>query len=256
MALVIGLTLGLLGGGGSILSVPVLVYLFALDPITSTGYSLFIVGVSSVFGAFGYFKQKFVDLKIVTIFGSASVAAVYLARRVIIPALPEEIFQIGELLVTRDMAIMVLFALLMLAASYSMIKQDVEGKKKNEVIQYNYLALVVQGLVIGVLVGMVGAGGGFLIIPALVMFSKVPIRTAIGTSLSITAANSLIGFLGDLQTRTMDWEFLLLFTGIAVVGIFGGTKLATYVPSKKLKPAFGWFVLVMGVYILGKEILF
>ena len=256
MALVIGLTLGLLGGGGSILAVPVLVYLFAFDPVVSTGYSLFIVGLSSLFGAFSYWRKKLIDLKVVAIFGSASIAAVYLARRTIVPSIPDEIFQIGEIMVTRDMGIMVLFAFLMLAASYSMIKGGVKEKEPDEAITYNYLALILQGVVIGILVGLVGAGGGFLIIPALVIFSKLPIKTAIGTSLSIIAVNSLIGFLGDLQTRTMDWNFLLLFSGLAVVGILIGTKLSTYVASDKLKPAFGWFVLIMGVYILGKEILF
>ena len=256
MALVIGLTLGLLGGGGSILTVPVLVYLLAMDPIVATGYSLFIVGVSSFFGAFSYWTKKRVDFKVVAVFGSASIAAVYLARRVIVPAIPDEIFQIGDFMLTRNMSIMVLFALLMLGASYSMITGETSSKESQEAIKYNYLGLLLQGAIIGILVGLVGAGGGFLIIPTLVMFTKLPIKTAIGTSLSIIAINSVIGFLGDLQTRTMDWEFLLLFTGLAVVGIFGGTKLATYVPSKKLKPAFGWFVLVMGIYILGKEILF
>ena len=256
MALVIGVTLGLLGGGGSILTVPVLVYLLAMDPIVATGYSLFIVGLSSLFGAFSYFRKKLIDLKVVAIFGSASIAAVYLARIVIVPAIPDEIFQIGDFMVTRNIGIMVLFAFLMVAASYSMITGGVKEKQTIAPIKYNYISLITQGLVIGVLVGLVGAGGGFLIIPALVMFTKLPIKTAIGTSLSIISVNSLIGFLGDLQSRTMDWSFLLLFTGLAVVGIFVGTKLATYVPSQKLKPAFGWFVLIMGLYILTKEIFF
>lgn len=256
MALVIGITLGLLGGGGSILTVPVLVYLFALDPVVSTGYSLFIVGLSSLFGAFSYWRKKLTDLKVVAIFGSASIASVYLARRVIVPAIPDEIFQVGEFIVTRNIGIMVLFAVLMVAASYSMIKGGVREKETNEPISYNYFSLLLQAFVIGILVGLVGAGGGFLIIPALVMFSKLPIKTAVGTSLSIIAVNSLIGFLGDLQTRTMDWNFLMLFTALAVAGIFIGSKLSTIVPSQRLKPAFGWFVLVMGIYILGKELLF
>lgn len=256
MALVIGITLGLLGGGGSILTVPVLVYLFALDPVVSTGYSLFIVGLSSLFGAFSYWRKQLTDLKVVAIFGSASIASVYLARRVIVPAIPDEIFQVGEFIVTRNIGIMVLFAVLMVAASYSMIKGGVGEKETNEPISYNYFSLLLHGFVIGILVGLVGAGGGFLIIPALVMFSKLPIKTAVGTSLSIIAVNSLIGFLGDLQTRTMDWNFLMLFTALAVAGIFIGSKLSTIVPSQRLKPAFGWFVLILGIYILGKELLF
>jgi uncharacterized protein len=255
MALVIGLTLGLLGGGGSILTVPVLVYLFAIEPTIATGYSLFIVGLSSLFGAIGYYKNKLIDIKIVVVFGSASLAAVYLARRVILPSIPDQLFQAGELVFTRDMGIMILFAILMVLASFSMIRGGVKGKDA-EKVSYNYPVLILQGTLIGILVGMVGAGGGFLIIPALVMFSKLPMKMAIGTSLSIIAINSLIGFIGELQTRTMDWTFLLLFSMLAIVGIFAGMKLSTYISGQKLKPAFGWLVLIMGVYILGKEILF
>lgn len=256
MALVIGLTLGLLGGGGSILTVPVLVYLFAIEPTIATGYSLFIVGLSALFGAIGYYRNKLIDLKMVAVFGSASLAAVYLARRVIVPAIPDELFQLGDLVFTRDMGIMILFAILMVLASYSMIKGSTKPNEAAEAVKYNYPILLLQGVLIGILVGMVGAGGGFLIIPALVVFSKLPMKMAVGTSLSIIAINSLIGFIGELQTRTMDWTFLLLFSGLAVAGIFVGMKLSTYVPGQKLKPAFGWFVLIMGIYILGKEILF
>ncbi|MCF8461589.1 MAG: sulfite exporter TauE/SafE family protein, partial [Flavobacteriales bacterium] len=141
MALVIGLTLGLLGGGGSILTVPVLVYLLAMDPIVATGYSLFIVGVSSFFGAFSYWTKKRVDFKVVAVLGSASIAAVYLARRVIVPAIPDEIFQIGDFMLTPNMSIMVLFALLMLGPSYSMITGETSSKESQEAIKYNYLGL-------------------------------------------------------------------------------------------------------------------
>ncbi len=256
MALVIGLTLGLLGGGGSILTVPVLVYLFALDSVMATAYSLFIVGLASLFGAFGYWKKNLVDLKIVAAFGATSIAAVYLARSIIVPAIPDELLPLGDFIVTRDMAIMVLFALLMLAASVSMIKERTVVAGQVDKPIYNYPILLLQGFVIGILVGLVGAGGGFLIVPALVLVSKLPIRSAVGTSLSIIAVNSLVGFLGDVLQRTMDWEFLLSFSALAVAGIFVGTKLTTVIPKQKLKPAFGWFVLIMGLYILGKEILF
>ena len=256
MALAIGLTLGLLGGGGSILTVPVLVYMLGLDPVTSTAYSLFIVGVSALFGSYSYLSRKLIDPKVVAAFGGASIAAVYLARRVIVPSIPEDLFQVGSMMITRDIGIMVLFAVLMLGASYSMIKDNVPSTVGDGSVKYNYLALMAQGAAIGILVGLVGAGGGFLIVPSLVIFTKLPIKTAIGTSLSIIAVNSLVGFLGDVQTRTMDWSFLLVFAAFAVAGIFIGTKVSTYVSSRKLKPAFGWFVLIMGVYILGKELVF
>lgn len=250
------MTLGLLGGGGSILTVPVLVYLLDIDPVAATGYSLFIVGLTALVGAGGYFKQGFVDLKTALVFGASSIVAVYFARKVLVPAIPEEIFQIGDFILTRNMGIMALFAVMMVAASYSMIRGRSESSKAVVGIKYNYPLLLIEGLIIGVLVGMVGAGGGFLIIPALVILSNLPMKSAIGTSLTIIAVNSLIGFLGDVQNQAIDWKFLLIFSGLSVVGIFIGTKLSSFVPGDKLKPAFGWFVLIMGIYILGKELLF
>jgi len=255
MAILIGVTLGLLGGGGSILTVPVLVYLLAIDPILATGYSLFIVGASSVVGAVTYFKKQLVDWKTAMIFGVPSVAAVYAARMFIVPAIPNEILTVGDLLITKSVATMVLFAVLMIAASVSMIKKSY-NKEKTELRKFNYPLILVEGVVVGVLTGLVGAGGGFLIIPALVVLSKLPMKMAVGTSLVIIAAKSLIGFAGDVQNQTIDWTFLLLFSGLAAVGIYIGSKLSEKVKGDKLKPAFGWFVLIMGFYILGKELFF
>lgn len=255
MALVIGITLGLLGGGGSILTVPVLVYLIGINPVISTGYSLFIVGLSSMVGAFTYFKKGQVDFKTAAVFGVPSIIAVYLSRKVLVPAIPQEILTIGDFVLTKSIGIMVLFAVLMIAASYSMIKgrKDTEGSGE---IKYNYPLITVEGLVVGTLTGLVGAGGGFLIIPALVLLSGLSMKMAVGTSLIIIAVKSLIGFIGDIQNHAIDWTFLLSFAALSVVGIFIGSKLSNIIPGQKLKPAFGWFVLVMGIYILGKELLF
>ena len=256
MAMVIGVTLGLLGGGGSILTVPVLVYLLAIDPVLSTGYSLFIVGLASMVGAFTYLRKGQVDLKTAAIFGIPSIAAVYFSRKVLVPAIPLEIFTVGDLVITKNIAIMVLFALLMIAASYSMIRPSKLGSVGTGIVRYNYPIILLEGLVVGTLTGLVGAGGGFLIIPALVLFTGLSMKMAVGTSLLIIAVKSLIGFIGDVQNYAMDWPFLLGFSALAVVGIFVGSKLSNFVPSEKLKPAFGWFTLTMGIYILGKELLF
>lgn len=253
MALVIGLTLGLLGGGGSILTVPVLVYMLGLNPVVSTGYSLFIVGLTALFGAFSYYKKNQVDFRTAAVFGVPSIAAVYLARKVIVPAIPDEIMVIGDFLLTKDIAIMVLFAVLMIVASYSMIKGGVKQETKNKV-HYNYPVILLEGLVVGTLTGLVGAGGGFLIIPALVLLSGLSMKMAVGTSLVIIAVKSLIGFVGDIQNYTIDWVFLLSFAALAVVGIFIGSRLSNKIEGAKLKPAFGWFVLIMGLYILAKEL--
>lgn len=255
MAIVIGISLGLLGGGGSILTVPVLVYLLAVDPVLATGYSLFIVGASSIVGTATYLKKQLVDWKTALIFGIPSVAAVYAARKFIVPAIPNEILTVGDLLITKSVATMVLFAVLMIAASVSMIKKS-DHKEETQLRKFNYPLILVEGVVVGVLTGLVGAGGGFLIIPALVVLSKLPMKMAVGTSLVIIAAKSLIGFVGDVQNQAIDWGFLLSFTGLAAIGIFIGSKLSEKIKGEKLKPAFGWFVLVMGFYILGRELLF
>jgi uncharacterized membrane protein YfcA len=256
MALVIGLTLGLLGGGGSILTVPVLVYLLGINPVISTGYSLFIVGLSSLFGSYSYFKKDQVDLRTAAVFGVPSIIAVYLSRKVLLPAIPDEIFTTGEFIFTKSVAIMVLFAVLMIGASYSMIKGRKDTGEETGEVKYNYPLILLEGLVVGTLTGLVGAGGGFLIIPALVLFSGLSMKMAVGTSLLIIAVKSLIGFLGDIQNHAIDWTFLLSFAALAIVGIFLGSKLSNFIPSQKLKPAFGWFVLIMGIYILGKELFF
>lgn len=254
MALVIGLTLGLLGGGGSILTVPVLVYLMAIDPVISTGYSLFIVGLSALVGAITYFKKGLVDVKTAVIFGIPSIIAVYTTRKVLVPAIPEELFLIGDFVMTKNIGIMVLFAVLMIAASYSMIRGRKDNGKSGEV-KYNYPLILLEGTVVGLLTGLVGAGGGFLIIPALVVLSGLSMKMAVGTSLLIIAVKSLIGFTGDVQNYNIDWQFLLSFGALAVLGIIIGSKLSNFVPGEKLKPAFGWFVLIMGFYILGRELL-
>ena len=256
MAVVIGLTLGLLGGGGSILTVPVLVYLLGINPVTSTGYSLFIVGLSALFGAVSYYRKDLIDVKTGSIFGIPAIAGVYMSRKLLVPAIPEELFGVGDFMLTKNIAIMVLFALMMIAASYSMIKGRKDNGQETEEQKFNYPLILLEGLVVGVLTGLVGAGGGFLIIPALVVLSKLPMKMAIGTSLAIIAVKSLIGFIGDIQNYSIDWAFLLSFSALAVIGIFVGTKLSNVIPGQKLKPIFGWFVLVMGVYILGREILF
>lgn len=251
----IGIALGLIGGGGSILTVPVLVYLFNVDPILATAYSLFVVGITSIIGSFSYFRKRLVNMRTAVVFGIPSIASVYLTRAYIVPALPFKIFHIGDFTLTRDMMIMILFAILMIVASYSMIKKD--KQRIEEMLpkqKFNYPLILIEGTVVGILTGFVGAGGGFLIIPALVILSKLPMKEAVGTSLVIIAAKSLIGFLGEGSESQINWRFLLIVTFFAIVGIFIGMALSKKIDGDRLKPTFGWFVLLMGVYILVKEI--
>ena len=256
-SILIGVALGLIGGGGSILTVPVLVYLMAVEPVLATAYSLFIVGFTSGIGSITYFKKGLVDLKTAVIFGIPSIIAVYFTRAFIVPAIPDEVFSISDFVVTKSVLMMVLFAILMIAASYSMIKKDKKAAAiTSEPQVFNYPVILLEGAVVGILTGLVGAGGGFLIIPALVILSKLPMKKAVGTSLAIIAAKSLIGFFGESSDTLIDWKFLAIITSFAVVGIFIGAALSKKIDGAKLKPAFGWFVLVMGLYILAKELFF
>lgn len=255
-SLLIGLSLGLIGGGGSILTVPVLVYLLGVDPVLATAYSLFIVGFTSAVGTYPKYKEGLVDLKTAFIFGAPSIASVYLTRKVIVPQIPSIIWQGGDWVLTKSVLVMVLFAILMVAASVSMIRDTKTKATASEgPLTFNYPLIVVEGAVVGLLTGLVGAGGGFLIIPALVVLTKLPMKKAVGTSLLIIAAKSLIGFTGDLSQQRMDWTLLLTVTTMAVLGIFAGNSLNKKIDGNKLKKGFGWFVLVMGIYILLKEAL-
>ncbi|MFT3946011.1 MAG: sulfite exporter TauE/SafE family protein [Agriterribacter sp.] len=257
ISLLIGIALGLFGGGGSILTVPVLVYLFRIQPVVATAYSLFIVGSTSLVGSYPKYKRGEVDLKTAAIFGTSSVAIVYITRAFVLPAIPEHLFNISGLTFTKSMLIMLLFAALMIVAALSMIKrsshaEDSEGKPAT----FNLSKILFQGVLVGFVTAVVGAGGGFLIIPALVILTGLPMKDAVGTSLVIIAANSLIGFIGDAGHSKMNWMFLLSITTLAVAGTFIGNILSRKVSGQHLKKAFGWFVLAMGVYIFVKELFF
>ena len=255
-AVLIGISLGLIGGGGSILTVPVLVYILGVNPVLATAYSLFVVGATSLVGAGTYMKKGLVNYKTAIVFAIPSFIAVFLTRKFLVPALPDPLFTIGESAITKNIGIMVFFAMIMLAASYSMIRnKKCVDCDENEEIKYNFPMIALEGSIVGVITGIVGAGGGFLIIPALVLLARLPMKMAVGTSLLIIAAKSLIGFLGDLSTQTIDWQMLLIFTGLSIIGIFIGSALSKKINEKILKKGFGWFVLIMGIYIISKELM-
>lgn len=253
-AIGIGISLGLIGGGGSILTVPVLVYLFHVNPVLATTYSLFIVGSTSVVGSVSYFKKGLVNLKMAVIFGIPSILAVFLTRTFVIPAIPNEVFSIGNFTVTKSILLLLLFAFLMMVASHKMIRKCPDcNEDETKIPELNFRLIFFQGTLVGFTTGLIGAGGGFLIIPALVNLLKLPMKTAIGTSLLIIAVNSLSGFLFSLPHTIINWNFLLMMSMLAMIGIFIGMAISKKIDGKKLKPAFGWFVLIMGIYIIIKE---
>lgn len=324
-AIVIGFTLGLIGGGGSILTVPVLVYMLGIDPVLATGYSLFVVGVTALIGSVNYMRKGLLSYKAAIVFAIPSFIAVFLSRKYLVPSIPENLFSIGTMDITTDfffmlvlilivmgtssiiikrtvkadkrfakvfwlmipaaimvyvmrqfvipalpdnlivigsfnltknIGIMIFFAIIMVFSAISMIRSKDKslGEKAHSQISFNYPLIVVEGALVGTITGIVGAGGGFLIVPALVILANLPMKLAVGTSLLIIATKSLIGFLGDVSNQSIDWSLLLIFTALSVVGIFIGGYVANFIEGKKLKAGFGYFVLAMGIFILVQEI--
>lgn len=252
-AFAIGLILGLMGGGGSILTVPLLVYAMAINPVTATAYSLFIVGTTSAVGSVqNYFKNN-LAIKTGLLIAIPSFITVYLTRRYIIPAIPDILFTTGNFTLHKNMFIMVLFAIIMLLASVSMLRKRKTEEATTKELKYIYILPYI--IIVGLLMGMVGAGGGFLIIPMLVFLGGLTMKKAVGTSLFIIALNTLTGFAGDIQNLEIDWQFLLFFTLISIFGIFAGIYLQRFINEKQLRRGFGWFVLLMGLFILSKEII-
>lgn len=256
-AILIGISLGLLGSGGSILTVPILVYLLHFNPVIATGYSLFIVGLTSLTGAVTYVRHKMIDYKTAFVYAVPSFVSVYVVRRFVLPIIPQEILHIGSRVITKEAFIMLVFAGLMIAAAYSMIRKPlVDDEELRLRSQFDYKIILIQGFVVGAITGLVSVGGGFLIIPSLVLFARVPIKLAVGTSLVIIATNSFVGFIGELHNQPfMDYGFLLRFCLFSIAGIFMGSRMAKKISNDKLKPLFGWFILLMGCYIVIHELI-
>lgn len=252
----IGISLGLIGGGGSILTMPVLVYLFGLNPVLATSYSLFIVGSTSLIGTIDNYRKGLVSVKTALLFGLSSISTVFVTRKFLIPVIPDNLFTVGGFTVTHNILTMVLFALLMIVAAIAMIRNGKNAEaatviKKNP----NLIKLLSFGIAIGLATGILGAGGGFLLIPTLVLLVGMNMKEAVGTSLLIIALNSLIGFAGDIGHFQINWVFLLTIAAISTAGIFIGGAINKKINGANLKKGFGWFLLLMGTYIIIKEIL-
>lgn len=269
LAIVVGLLLGLLGGGGSILALPIFVYLFGINPILATTYSLFVIGVSSLFGTYKCVKSNSINYNALIYFGFSSVISILLTRIYLIDLIPESIFLFG-LELSKGKVVLIFFSLIMLGAGYSMIfvdnqkiddtKNEIENCETNDKVIgnskiKNIFSLSFQGLIDGAITGIVGAGGGFLIVPALVFVSKLDIRIAISTSLAIISLKTIIGFLGSVnKSPNIDYVFLSVFTFLAILGMVIGIKLSNKINPNALKKYFGIFVIICAIYILLKEL--
>ena len=253
-ALLTGLVLGLMGGGGALLSIPVLVYLFHIPATTATGYSLFLVGITAAFGAVQNVRKQLVDYTATLYYGVPSVITVYMLRRFVIPNLPDVMFSIGNYAVDKNHFILFVLSVVMFGAAYKMITGSTADADSETSRPVSHVKLIAYAVAIGSFLGLVGAGGGFLMIPALVYFANLPMKKAVGTSLLLVSVNSFIGFLGDINANhALDWNFLLLFSAFSVVGVFTGIYLQHFLNGEKLKKSFGWFVLAVAVYMLIRE---
>ena len=253
-AILIGVVLGLLGGGGSILTVPIFVYILGVSPILATSYSLFVVGFTAMVGVYKNYKKSMVDVKTGVVFAIPAFIGVFIARKFLLPKIPNEIISVSNFLLTKDIMIMLLFSVLMFIAAFFMIKGQKEINYSEEIEHKNFL-LVFDGLIIGILTGIVGAGGGFLIIPALVFFTKLSMKKAVATSLMIISIKSLVGFTGDLGQLKIDWLLLISFTAISVIGIFIGIYFNQFIQERQLKKGFGFFILIISILIIFNELI-
>jgi len=254
-AVLVGLVIGLAGGGGSILTVPIFVYVFHVPAVLATTYSLFVVGATSIVGSVNHIWNKRVDLRVTAAFALPSFISVYLSRRFLVPALPDPLFQFEQFILSKSQAILYFFAIVMIIAARAMIRSDRPEQGEAADGRPRYGSLGLDGLAVGLLTGTIGAGGGFLIVPMLVLLAGLPVQRAVATSVLIIAVNSIVGFLGDIHHTDLNWNFLLPFTGLSIIGIFIGMYLAQFIAPDKLKKGFGWFVLIVAVYMIIRELL-
>jgi uncharacterized membrane protein YfcA len=249
-----GIVIGLFGGGGSILAVPIFVYVFRINPILATSYSMFVVGFSAAIGTLINIKNNLIEYKTALVFIVPALCSVFLTRRFVIPNLPEILMATDYFVFTKDMGIMLFFSFIILLSAFFMMKKTKIDSVQNLNPSLNYCLLVLIGLGVGLLTGLVGAGGGFIIVPALVLFARLTIKQAVATSLLIITFNSIMGFSSDLVFLQIEWVFLITFTILSVFGIFIGTYISNYLKESTLKTNFAYFMILMAIVIIFKEI--
>lgn len=249
----VGIMLGMTGGGGSILSVPILVYLFSLDVVMASAYSLFIVGITSMVGTVLKQKERLVDVRSGLIFAVPSILAAFSTRKWVVPSIPDLIFHAGSFQLTKRGLLLGILAFVIIVVS---VRTIINGRAKtNPVGPIKSHGLILMGLIAGILAGLLGVGGGFLILPALVVFARIPFGSAVGTTLFVIALNSLLAFMGDLLNYAINWTFLLSITGLSIAGVFVGILSNNMIPAQPLQKSLGWITLGLGIWILFNELL-
>jgi uncharacterized membrane protein YfcA len=252
-ALLTGLVLGLLGGGGAAVSIPILVYAFGVPASVATGYSLLIVAFTALLGTVQNIRLKLVRYSALIKCGLPALISIYIMRRFLIHSIPNVFFTVHGFVMTKNSFILLLLAFFMVLVARNMI---VAAKPKtDEPEPAPYLLILIQSILIGLFTGLVGAGGGFLLIPLILSAEPMEFRNATATSLTLVTLNSFIGFLGDMQSNSqMDLTFLLAFMGCSIVGVLTGITIATRIDNKKLRLVFGYTMMVIAIYIIIREV--
>ena len=253
-AILTGLVLGLLGGGGAAVSIPILVYAFHVPSSTATGYSLLIVGFTALLGTIQNVRMGLVKYRALIRCGLPALVSIYVMRRFLIHSIPATFFTLGGFKLTKDGFILLLLAFFMAMVARNMIYAAKPDKK--EAKQTPYISILIQSIFIGLFTGMVGAGGGFLLIPLLLASEPMEFRNATATSLMLVTLNSFIGFVGDMQSNNViDWPFLLSFLGCSIAGVIIGIQVAHRIDNKKLRLVFGYAMMGIAIFIIVKELL-
>ena len=248
--LFIGFSLGLIGGGGSILTIPMLVFFFGIDPVLSTTYSLFIVGLTAISGSIDHYRMRNIDYKTVLLFGIPSVIILFIMRRWLLGLIPTTIIRTDTWMLSKSLFIMIVFSITMLIAGWSMVRKKSFTHSNGRL---SYSRLVLQGCITGAITGFIGIGGGFIIVPSLALFAGLPMKRAIGTSLVIITINCLVGILGNLEVvASLNFIFLSILAILAIVGILIGTWSMRFIPDKQLKPVFGWIIILLSAVIFAR----
>ncbi|WNJ19335.1 sulfite exporter TauE/SafE family protein [Pontibacter sp. G13] len=253
----IGIVMGLMGSGGSMM-LPVLAYLFAKDANLTSAYSIFVIGLTSIIGTFGKVREDIIPYKVTFAFLIPALLSTWFARWALVPMVPEHLLEIGDFVLVKKQGLLILFAVILVFSGLSMITGFADKLKERSQAHFSWPSLIISAIVIGLLSGMLGTGGGFMIVPALIMTAGLEIKEAAAGALVIVAVKSLVGFFaGDAITMgdQIEWNFLAKVAGVMITGILLGNWLSNHLPAERIKRGFAYITLALAVFVLGKEMI-